>query len=470
MTPASTETHLIESDLADAALERLLVAAGAGEIHRSPGSDWTVSGDTAPDAIDAANAIRRAIHGIYSAQDDVTEALITSQDHLSALRALTQVNLSTLGRSEAIDDLLEQARALTASDLVAMVDDRLVHTTGGRSADSPELTAVIREATKGTDDPEPRLVGQGNAVIAPLSDQSGGIRALAFVRTNGPVYSTGDLRLVRAAVAATDMQFTLTRLHLQEIKRATFEREHQVASSLAQAVFSQPAPTLSGVEVFSHTTPASLAGGDFFAFAVVGDVLWFTVGDVAGKGLPAAMVMTRAVSAARVAFLTHDADDPAGAMRAMGIELYDYLDDVGLFITVALGTYRPSSGALHVCNAGHSPVMLVLGGTVTLIPASMPPLGVLPEPRGRTVRFDLQRNDALVLGSDGLAEQEDSGGVMLGYDRLAELCAELPEESAERLGHHILDAVETHADGTPPSDDRTLVILRAVEAIHDRVS
>jgi serine phosphatase RsbU (regulator of sigma subunit) len=465
MTPASPETHLIESDLADAALERLLVTAGVSEIHRPPGSDWTVSGNAAPQAIDAANAIRHAIHGIYSAQDDVTEALITSQDHLIALRALTQVNLSTLGMSEALHDLLDQARVLTASDLVVMVDDRLVHTTGGPPSDSDELTEVIREATTSTDDLEPRLVGQGKAVIAPLNDQSGGIRALAFVRTNGPVYTTGDLRLVKAAVAAADMRFTLTRLHLLEIKRATFEREHQVASSLAQAVFSQPAPTLAGVEVFAHTEPASLAGGDFFAFAVVGDVLWFTVGDVAGKGLPAAMVMTRAVSAARVAFLTHDADDPAGAMRAMGIELYDYLEDVGLFITVALGAYRPSTGALHVCNAGHSPVMLVLGGITQLIPASMPPLGVLPEPRGRTVRFDLRPNDALVLGSDGLAEQENAHGVMLGYDRLTELCVELPQESAERLGHHILDAVKKHADGTPPSDDRTLVILRAVEGV-----
>ena len=178
MTPTSAEVPLIESDLADAALERLLVAAGASEIHRTPGSDWTASGGATAEAIDAANVIRRAIHEIYSAQDDVTEALITSQDHLLALRALTQVNLSTLGMSEALQGLLDEARVLTASDLVAMIDDRLVHTTGGPVADSDELTELIRQATSTTADPEPRLVGRGNAVIAPLHDQNGG-----FVRS-----------------------------------------------------------------------------------------------------------------------------------------------------------------------------------------------------------------------------------------------------------------------------------------------
>lgn len=463
MTAAASHLALIESDRADAALERLLVTAGASEIHKTPGPNWTVTGDVAADAIDAVNDIRRVIHDIYAAQDDVTEALITSQDHLIALRALTQVNLSTLGMSEALLDLLVEAKDLTASDLVAMVDDRLIHTTGGPSADSAELTELIREATREATGSEPRLVSGGHAVIAPLEDQNGSIRVLAFLRTDGPVYSTGDLRLVKAAVAAADMRFTLTRLHLLEIKRATFEREHEVASSLAQAVFSQPTPTLAGVEVFSQTVPASLACGDFFALAAVGDVLWFTVGDVAGKGLPAAMVMTRAVSAARVAFLTHSSDDPAGAMNTMGTEMHDYLEDVGLFITVVVGAYEPRTGVLNLCNAGHSPVMLVRDGVILMVPASMPPLGVLPDPTGRTVRFVLAPGDALVLGSDGLAEQEDPLGDMLGYDRLSELCTERPGESAEALGHHILDAVTTHANGTPPSDDRTLVILRAVE-------
>ena len=458
------EDILIENHLADDALERLLMSAGASAVHRPTGEDWSASGQISVHAVSAVNDVRRAIHALYAAQDHVTAALIASEDHLLALRALTQVNLNTLGMSDALQDLLREARDLTGSDVVAMVNDRLVHTSGGRHADSAALADLLREAVTRPNDPQARLVNGGNAVVAPLLDQSGGVRVLAFLRLNGPAFSTGDLRLVRAAVSAADTRFTLTRLHLLAIKRATFEREHEVASSLAQAVFAQPVPTLAGVEVFSDTVPASLAGGDFFAFAVVGDVIWFTVGDVAGKGLPAAMVMTRAVSAARVAFLTHAPDDPAGAMRAMAAELYGYLQDVGLFVTVVLGAYRPGTGTLHICNAGHSPVLLVHSGTVSRIPASMPPLGVLPIPTCTTVRFDLTLGDALVLGSDGLAEQQDDQGTLLGYDRLSELCSELPGASAEQLGHHILDALTAHANGTPLSDDSTLVILRSVEA------
>ena len=462
MTPALPH-ELIESDVANAALARLLVGAGARSVHKSPGSDWTISGPVSRDAIDAVNEVRRAIHDIYAAQDEIAGALVRSQDDLLALRALTQVNVGTLGVFESFEDLLRESRDLTSSDVVALLDDRLMQSSGGRGADSAAFAELLLEAADIPGDLEPRLARGGHAVVAPLVTPGGGVRVLAFLRVAGPVYSTGDLRLIRAAVAAATMRFTLTRLHLLEIKRATFEREHEVASSLAQAVFSQPAPVLAGVDVFSDTLPASLAGGDFFAFAVVDGVIWFTVGDVAGKGLPAAMVMTRAVSAARVAFLTHPDDDAAGAMLAMGAELYDYLDDVGLFVTMVIGAYRPATGILHLCNAGHSPVMLVRHGAITLVPASIPPLGVLPAPTGRTVRFDLEAGDALVLGSDGLAEQENPRGVMLGYDRLGEVCAELPGASAARLGHHILDAVTTHADGAPFSDDRTLVILRAVE-------
>lgn len=455
--------ELISCEVADAALERLLAASGVRSITTSPGRDWSVPGEAAPDTVDAANEIRRAIHGIYTSQDDVADALVRSQDHLFALRKLTNVNVSSLGGFEAFGDLLQEARELTSSDVVALLDDRLVQTTGGPGAKSEAYADLLLEAANEPDHSEPRFVHGGHGVVAPLLDQDGSMRVLAFLRTTGPVYSTGDLSLIQAAVAAANMRFTLTRLHLREVKRATFEREHEVASSLAQAVFSQPPPVLAGVDLFADTVPASLAGGDFFAFAVVDGVIWFTVGDVAGKGLPAAMVMSRAVSAARVAFLTHATDDAAGAMLAMGAELYDYLDDVGLFITVVLGAFRPDTGVLYLCNAGHSPVMLIRNGAITLIPASMPPLGVLAAPTGRTIRFDLAIGDTLVLGSDGLAEQNDPHGTMLGYDRLSELCVELPGEGADTLGRHILDAVTTHAHGAPRSDDRTLVILRAVK-------
>ncbi|HSP51407.1 MAG TPA: hypothetical protein VLO00_00805, partial [Cryobacterium sp.] len=232
--------ELIESEVADAALERLLVGAGARSIHKSDGPDWTISGPVPRDTVEAVNEVRRAIHVIYAAQDEIAGALVRSQDDLLALRALTQVNVSTLGVFESFQDLLRESRDLTSSDAVALLDDRLVQSSGGPGSDSEAFAELLLEAADETGDLEPRLASGGHAVIAPLVTPGGGVRVLAFLRVAGPVYSTGDLRLVRAAVAAANMRFTLTRLHLLEIKRATFEREHEVASSLAQAVFSQP--------------------------------------------------------------------------------------------------------------------------------------------------------------------------------------------------------------------------------------
>jgi serine phosphatase RsbU (regulator of sigma subunit) len=251
-------------------------------------------------------------------------------------------------------------------------------------------------------------------------------------------------------------------MHRLGMQQAAVEREHQMASSLAQAILPAAAPVLDGVDVFAETIPARLAGGDFYTFDVLDGVLWFAVGDVAGKGLPAAIVMTRAVSAARVAFHTHAEDDPAGALAAVGEELFDYLHAVGLFVTMALGAYRPGSGILYVCNAGHSPVLTVVHRRTSAVPPTTPPVGVLPTAKGRTQAIPFEFGSALVLGSDGLIEQEDPAGSLYGYERFERKLIEFSGLSLRNMGARLMQDVDRYAHGTAPSDDRTLVVLRGI--------
>jgi serine phosphatase RsbU (regulator of sigma subunit) len=169
--------------------------------------------------------------------------------------------------------------------------------------------------------------------------------------------------------------------------------------------------------------------------------------------------MTRAVSAARVAFHTHAEDQPAAALGAVGDELFDYLSGVGLFVTMAVGSYRPGSGVVHLANAGHSPVLSVADGRASVVPASMPPIGVVRAMRGRTQQIRLGPNDLLVIGSDGLAEQEDIHAVMYGYDRLLRRVEQRAHFTANDLGDGLMNDVHDHAGDQPASDDQTLVVL-----------
>jgi serine phosphatase RsbU (regulator of sigma subunit) len=405
--------------------------------------------------------LARTVVRLLESEERLTAALVATQDRMAALRALIEVPIDSLDDNIAITLMLDEALELTDSDgAVLRRGDSTVLV--GAAAMTAELGHRLGDLAPDMDQqPHPIDFPYGAAVVAALRDVDGPA-ALGFTRNSGGHYSTGDLQLVDAVVAATEKLLTLTRMHRLGVQQAAVEREHQMASSLAQAILPAATPVLDGVDVFAETIPARLAGGDFYTFDVLDGVLWIAVGDVAGKGLPAAIVMTRAVSAARVAFHTHAENDPAGALAAVGDELFDYLHAVGLFVTMALGAYRPGSGILHLCNAGHSPVLTMTRRRTSSVPPTTPPVGVLLGVKGRTQAIPFEFGSALVLGSDGLTEQEDPAGALYGYERFERKLIEFSNLSLPNMGARLIEDVRQYAEGTPPSDDRTLVLLRGI--------
>jgi serine phosphatase RsbU (regulator of sigma subunit) len=395
---------------------------------------------------------------LTDSQERVTEALIASQDQLAALRALIGVPIDSLDDNTALESMLLEALELTSSDCVVLVRDDVTIVVGPERQAAELQDWMSRPSSVHRSEPLPIELPSGAGVAAWLGDR-GRRGCLGLARRSDTRYSTGDLQLMDAVVAAVNKLMSLTDLHRRGVQQAAIDREHQLASSLVQAILQTAPPSLKGVDVFATSIPASLAGGDFFVFEVLDGVLWFAVGDVAGKGLPAAIVMTRAVSAARVAFHTHPEADPAAALGAVGDELFDYLSGIGLFVTMALGSFRPGSGVVHLANAGHSPLLSSADGATRVVPPSMPPIGVVRAIRGRTQRIRLGPNDLLVLGSDGLAEQEDAHGVLYGYDRLLRRVEQWAQLTVNQLGDGLMKDVHDHAGDAPASDDRTLVVL-----------
>ncbi len=404
--------------------------------------------------------LSRRVGMLLESEDRLTAALVATQDRMAALRALIEVPIDSLEDNTALTLMLGEALELTDSDSAVLRrgDSSLVV---GAARNVAELGGLLVDLPLGpAGQPCPVDFSSGAAVVAALQDADGPA-ALGLTRNSGRHYSTGDLQLVDAIVAATEKLMTLTRMHREGMQRAAIERDHQMASSLAQAILPAVPPILGGVAVFAKTAPAQLSGGDFYVFDVLDGVLWFAVGDVAGKGLPAAIVMTRAVSAARVAFHTHPEDDPASALATVGDELFGYLSAVGLFVTMVLGSYRPGSGVLNLCNAGHSPVLSIAQRRTATLRPSTPPVGVVPGARGRTQCIPFELGSTLILGSDGLTEQEDPAGAMYGYERFERRVLEYSDLSLPDMGAQMITDVAQYAQGTPPSDDRTLVLLRA---------
>ncbi len=287
----------------------------------------------------------------------ITEALITSQDQVAALRALVEVPVGSLDDDGSLRRILQEGLELTGSDCAVLVLERgplLV----GNQADAAELQQLLaRGVTEEARGALPRPFLTGWAVAGRCGPNGEALFGVA--RREPAPYSTGDVQLIDAVLAAVDKMMALLSLHRTAVRRAAIEREHEVASSLAQAVLPSTVPDVAGVDLFALCQPAHLAGGDILVLDVVDGALWFAVGDVAGKGLPAAIVMTRAVSAARMAFRGVAGHDPAAALATIDAELHDYLVSVGLFVTMVVGVHLPGSGEVVLCNSGHSPVLSV---------------------------------------------------------------------------------------------------------------
>ena len=397
-----------------------------------------VSGDTGDNSAGGTGNSQRD-----EALEAVTGALVVAQDQLVAMSELSLLTVESFGRDDANDLLLHRARELTRSQSVSIRD-----AADGSSAPGSALPGL-------------RVLNDGSMVISPVDDDGDRRgRELVFERDLAHPYSTTDLRVIDVIVGAVKTALALQELQREQLLRGAMQSEIDLASRLAQASLSSAMPELAGVEIFAVCTPARMAGGDFYTMVVEQDELWFAVGDVAGKGLPAAVIMSQVVSAARLSITNRQSDSVSDVLAAIDRQLYDYLDQIGLFITTLVGSFRPSNGTLRLANAGHSPVILSLSGDVSAVPPSTPPLGVVEGLRASEVTVTLKADDMIIIGSDGLTEQTAANGEMFGMNRFNDLILS-SRRGAGELGRHVIDAVAAFGAGMPSSDDQTLVIVQS---------
>ncbi|UCN14664.1 serine/threonine-protein phosphatase [Cellulomonas iranensis] len=389
---------------------------------------------------------------------EIMDALVTALDRLHALRLLASVLDRALDPTQARARLLAIAADLTDADVVAVLGPDDV-----RAADPDAATGVVARAAAAAAATAPGRVAVldgGSTVVQVPAEPDDDLRGVVVSRTAGPPFGTGELDLVDVVVATAVMARTIWRLHATAVERAAVAREHEAASTVAQAVLAPAPPVVPGLDVAARSVPAHVAGGDLYAFAERDGGLWFAVGDVAGKGLPAAVVMSRVIAECLAAFTSVESGDVEAATQRVDRDVHDWLVDIRRFVTLAVGHVDPASGVARVCNAGHSPVLLGAGGRVTPLRATSPPLGVLPGLAHAVREVRMAPGDTLWVGSDGLVEQEDATGGMLGYDRFAALCARWSRGTAADGLAAVLDAVAAHGRGVAQSDDRTLVVVR----------
>ena len=247
------------------------------------------------------------------------------------------------------------------------------------------------------------------------------------------------------------------------------EAARDLQMSMLPQVFPPPARQCP-VDVWGLVHPAREVGGDLYDFFTTEDgSLCFFVGDVSGKGMPAALFMARTKSLIRIATeLMREregaAASPADIIGRVNRELCQNNNDM-MFVTLFFGMLSPETGEVLYCNAGHNPPYRVNGGKPQAIEdAHGITLGIRPQATYQTGRLVLAPGETLYLYSDGVTEAHDPGDNLFCEHRLeAVLCTHAGRGSRELVGG-VTEALKGFVGTAPPSDDITMLALRWLDA------
>lgn len=258
------------------------------------------------------------------------------------------------------------------------------------------------------------------------------------------------------------------RLHLQALEKERLEREMQLAADIQRRILPRGAPEVPGYDLVGWNRPARQIGGDYYdLFQRQDGRVGLVVGDVSGKGMPAALMVSTLHSALHLLL------DQVGVGPALLEMLNRHVFESSTsnkFITLLLAELEPASGRLTYLNAGHNPALLLrhcasVGDAadevrVEELGASGLPIGVLSGSRFLARGVTLEPGDLLCIYSDGITEAEAPDDEEFGTARLLALLREHRRSPLPELLEAIQTATGSFSAGLPQGDDQTLVLLR----------
>lgn len=259
--------------------------------------------------------------------------------------------------------------------------------------------------------------------------------------------------------------------------KAVIEGELNVARRIQMAMVPKifpPYPERDDIDVFASLTPAKAVGGDLYDFLLDGDNLFFCIGDVSGKGVPASLVMAITRALFRIS-ATH-VKTPAQIASTINNAIAENNSE-NMFVTMFIGKCNLKTGEITCCNCGHNPPAtngnIVNMQTMTVEPVaeahlmqhvpSNLPIGVIADFDFKEVSMTISHGVSMFLYTDGVTEAENAAKELYGEDRLLQRLKEIGKQgSAQQLVEAVTNDVHSHAEGVDQSDDITMMCFRYV--------
>ena len=315
-----------------------------------------------------------------------------------------------------------------------------------------------------------RLVGRfvAKRVTRPLGQLAASADEVAKGNFNAPLPQLkhyDEVRLLRDSFE--EMQHSLTH-YIDELKdttasKAAIENELKVAHDIQMSMLPKtfpPYPERDDIDIYGSLTPAKDVGGDLFDFYIRNEKLFFCVGDVSGKGVPASLVM--AVTRSLFRNISAHVAEPDEIVKTLNNAMAEG-NDTNMFVTLFVGVLDLATGLLEYCNAGHNYAMLI-GNLVSTLPCDPNlPIGVMPDMTFTRQQLTIEPETTIFLYTDGLNEAEDPNHVLFGVQRIIHIAETLVKEEKNdptTIINQMIEGVHRFVDDAEQSDDMTILAIK----------
>jgi sigma-B regulation protein RsbU (phosphoserine phosphatase) len=297
-------------------------------------------------------------------------------------------------------------------------------------------------------------------LIVPMQLQ-GETKGLIFLgkRINNQNYSEADIEFIYSIGSLAIISLENRRLFKEELAKQKMEEELELARGIQTNLLPSVIPTYKNFDISAFNLTSQQVGGDYYDIITLDeDSFCIAIGDVSGKGVPAALLMANLQ-----AFLKTTCKQGMNLEDATALinDLISENTSDGKFITFFWAVFEDNKKSMHYVNAGHNHPLLIRDGKIRKLGRGGIILGVM-----KTIypyeseRIQLQKDDVIVLFTDGITEAMNTNGEEFSDEKLEELALQISDKPSKEILNSIKKEVQSFATGTVQSDDMTIVILK----------
>ena len=386
----------------------------------------------------------------YKEASDNYRYLDQTMAHWGMEPSLDNIQLYMLPKYRANAEAGRKDSARVMGERILMLLDSAI--TGQKNSATAELATIYDTQGK-----EAEIANQ-QAVLSRQRLLATGV-ALVLIIVFFIIYTLHRRNATQRLTAAHEkLQVAYDQLEEATAHRERIESELRIARDIQMSMVPSMSPDREGLDLYASMTPAKEVGGDLYGYLLIGDNLYFCVGDVSGKGVPASLFMAQATRLFRT--LASQGMKPAEIATRMNAALA-VDNEQGMFVTMFLGLADLNTGVLEYCNAGHNPpVILPQAEFLEMLPNA--PIGLWPDLEFEGERLDNIKNHGIFIYTDGLNEAENPKQEQFGDDRLLDTLKNTKFENARQAVESLKADIEAFRDGAEPNDDLTMLGLKIV--------